>query len=153
MHTAVPATFGACPSPTGGEATLIKQDGGEAAVADVGVPRDGKVALCVRGTVETAQGRLDILQQAGRREGTVIVPTDDSGTVLAFDPAVPGKNYKLSIHSVGQTDLYGVYDRLPTARQIAAILDGKDPQTAHATSTAAYAANGDITMVRAGEDR
>ena len=49
---------------------------------------------------------------------------------------------------VGQTDLYGVYDRVPSPRQIAAILDGKDPQTAQAEATAAYAANGAVTMVR-----
>ena len=81
----------------------------------------------LRGAVETADGRYDILQQTGRRDGAIIVPVDDSGTLLAFDPATPGKGYQLSIHMVGQTDLYGTYDKVPSPRQIAAILDGKDP--------------------------
>jgi hypothetical protein len=49
---------------------------------------------------------------------------------------------------VGQTDLYGQYDGVPSPRQIAAILDGKDPQTAQAGAIATYAANGDVTMSR-----
>ncbi len=50
---------------------------------------------------------------------------------------------------VGQTDLYGVYDRVPSARQVAAILDGEDPHTAKASATAAYTATGDVTLVQA----
>ena len=77
------------------------------------------------------------------------MPIDDAGTVVAFDPAVDGKGYQLSKHSVGETKLYGVYDRVPSSRQIAKILDGKDPQTAQARTTAAYAANGEV-IVREG---
>ena len=101
------------------------------------IPRDGKDALCVRGTVTTAEGRYDMLQQAGRSDGAIIVPVDDSGTVLAFDPAAQAQGYKLSIHMVGQTDLYGTYDKVPSPRQVAAILDGKDPQTAQAQAIVA----------------
>ena len=74
------------------------------------------------------------------------MPVDDSGTVMTFDPATTGSGYQLSIHSVGQTDLYGIYDRVPSARQIAQILDGKDPQTAQAGATAAYTASGQMTV-------
>ena len=79
-------------------------------------------------------------------DGAIIVPVDDSGTVLAFDPAAQAQGYKLSIHMVGQTDLYGTYDKVPSPRQVAAILDGKDPQTAQAQAIVAYAANGEATM-------
>ncbi|MBV2147141.1 hypothetical protein KRZ98_02405 [Sphingobium sp. AS12] len=148
LHTTGPARFDSCPAADTHEARLTKDDAATAAPQDVRIPREGKDALCVRGTVTTADGRYDMLQQAGRSDGAIIVPVDDSGTVLAFDPAAQGKGYKLSIHMVGQTDLYGVYDRVPSPRQIAAILDGKDPQTAKAEATAAYAANGVVTMVR-----
>lgn len=150
LHGAVPAKFAACPAPAENDAALVKGKG-DGAVSDIRMPRDGKDALCIRGTVETAEGQFDMLQQSGQHNGAIIVPTDDSGTVLAFAPAEPGKDYTLSIHSVGQTNVYGIYDRLPSAKQIAAILDGKDPQTAQATSTAAYAANGKMTMVRPGD--
>ncbi len=146
LQSAVPANFAACPAAGAEDATLVAGKG-NGTLSELKMPRDGKDALCIRGTVETAAGRLDILQQSGKQDGAIIVPTDDSGTVLAFAPAEPGKDYTLSIHSVGQTDLYGVYDRIPNARQTAAIVDGKDPQTARASSTAAYAANGEITMV------
>ncbi|MCI4589990.1 hypothetical protein MOK15_07775 [Sphingobium sp. BYY-5] len=142
-----PASFSACPAAETGDARLAKADPAEQAVPqDVRIPRDGKDALCVRGTVTTADGRYDMLQQAGRSDGPIIVPVDDSGTLLAFDPEADAQGYKLSIHMVGQTDLYGVYDKVPSPRQVAAILDGKDPQTAQAEMTAAYAANGDVTM-------
>ena len=147
LHMTAPAHFAACPASDAGEARLTPaQDGTPALPHNVRIPRDGKDRLCLRGAVETADGRYDILQQTGRRDGAIIVPVDDSGTLLAFDPATPGKGYQLSIHMVGQTDLYGTYDKVPSPRQIAAILDGKDPQTAQAQAIVAYAATGEATM-------
>ena len=149
LHRTGPARFDACPAADIRDAQLTKDAATPATIPqEVRIPRDGKDILCVRGSVTTADGSYDMLQQAGRSDGAIIVPVDDSGTVLAFDPAAAGKGYKLSIHMVGQTDLYGVYDRVHSPRQIAAILDGKDPQTAQAEATAAYAANGAVTMVR-----
>ncbi|WP_420146376.1 hypothetical protein [Sphingobium sp.] len=149
LHAARPASFAACPAAPTGDATLTPAQPSEKLVPqDVRIPRDGRDALCVRGTVKTAEGSYDMLQQAGRTDGAIIVPVDDSGTVLAFDPATDAQGYKLSIHMVGQTDLYGRYDRVPNPHQIAAIIDGKDPQTAQAAAIATYAANGDITLSR-----
>ncbi|MEC3949834.1 hypothetical protein [Sphingobium sp. HWE2-09] len=149
LHVTAPASFAACPAAPTADARLTPAKPTEQAVPqDVRIPRDGKDALCIRGTVATADGSYDMLQQTGRSDGAIIVPVDDSGTVLAFDPATDAKGYKLSIHMVGQTDLYGVYDRVPNPHQVAAILDGKDPQTAQAQATAAYAANGDVTISR-----
>ncbi|NWK98164.1 hypothetical protein DM806_21360 [Sphingobium lactosutens] len=147
LHATAPATFSACPAADAGDAQLAKANPAERAIPqDVRIPREGKDALCVRGTVTTAEGRYDMLQQAGRSDGAIIVPVDDSGTVLAFDPAKDAPGYQLSIHMVGQTDLYGTYDKVPSPRQIAAILDGKDSQTAQAQAVATYAANGQVTM-------
>ncbi|MFZ2995155.1 hypothetical protein [Sphingobium sp.] len=149
LHTTAPASFGHCPTAQQGDARLNSVDPSRTATSlDTPMPREGKDALCVRGTVTTADGTYDMLQQSGHSDGTMIVPIDDSGTILAFDPASVGTGYQLSIHMVGQTDLYGVYDRLPSAHQIAAIVDGKDPQTAQAEATVAYGANGRATMVR-----
>ena len=152
LHPTVPASFVACPAAPSADARLTPAKASERAdqpaLQDVRIPRDGKDTLCVRGTVTTAQGSYDMLQQAGRSDGAIIVPVDDSGTVLAFDPATDVQGYKLSIHMVGQTDLYGLYDRVPSPRQIAAILDGKDPQTAQAGAIATYAANGEVTISR-----
>jgi hypothetical protein len=148
LHATAPASFAACPASDTADARLTPAAAGEtAAPQDVRIPRDGKDALCVRGTVSTADGTFDMLQQAGRSDGAIIVPVDDSGTVLAFDPDA-AKGYKLSIHMVGQTDLYGVYDKVPTPAQVAAIIDGKDPQTAQASAVAAYAADGAVTVSR-----
>ncbi|WP_311267527.1 hypothetical protein [Sphingobium sp. WCS2017Hpa-17] len=149
LHATAPASFAACPAAPTADARLTPAKPAEQAVPqDVLIPRDGKDALCIRGTVTTAEGSYDMLQQVGRSDGAIIVPVDDSGTVLAFDPATDAPGYKLSIHMVGQTDLYGLYDRVPNPHQIAAILDGKDPQTAQAAAVATYAANGDVTLSR-----
>lgn len=112
------------------------------------IPRDGKDRLCIRDTVATSDGKIDMLQQAGRPDGPVIVPIDDSGSLLAFDPAADGKGYRLSLHMIGQTEFYGSYDRVPTPAQVAAIIDGDDPQTAQADAVAAYDASGAVTMTR-----
>ena len=150
LHATAPARFVACPAAATPDARLTADDAASNALPqDVRIPRDGKDALCVRGAVTTAEGSYDMLQQVGQPDGAIIVPVDDSGTVLAFDPASSGAGYRLSIHMVGQTDLYGTYDRVPSPAQIAAIVDGKDPQTAQAERTAAYAANGEVTMRRA----
>ncbi|BAI96263.1 hypothetical protein Sj15T_05830 [Sphingobium sp. TA15] len=144
IHATKPARLTACPAADAGEARLTQRSA--AAPVDVALPREGQEALCIRGKVDTADGSRDILQQAGIADGAIIVPVDDAGTVMAFDPAEAGRGYRLSIHSVGQTDLYGVYDKVPSARQMAQILDGKDPQTAQAGATAAYTANGQMTV-------
>ncbi|QGP81327.1 hypothetical protein [Sphingobium sp. CAP-1] len=149
LHATAPARFAACPVADANDARLTPaSDSAQAVPQEVRIPRDGKDALCVRGTVTTADGRYDMLQQVGRNDGAIIVPVDDSGTVLAFDPAADGAGYKLSIHMVGQTDLYGTYDKVPSPQQVAAILDGKDTQTAEAQAVATYAANGDVTVSR-----
>lgn len=149
LRAVVPARFSACPAIDADDARLNPADDSEDATPrPVHIPRDGVDALCIRDTVTTTNGRYDMLQQAGRSDGPIIVPVDDSGTLLAFDPATDAKGYKLSVHMVGQTELYGTYDRVPSPRQIAAILDGKDPHTAQASAVAAYAADGAVTVSR-----
>jgi hypothetical protein len=147
IQPTTPASFAACPTKEDHDARLTPEMA--AAPAEVELPREGRGSLCVRGRVQTADGSYDMLQQSGVDGGAVIVPVDDAGTLLAFDPAAGRRGYQLSIHSVGQTELFGIYDKVPSPRQIAEILDGKDPQTAQARTTADYAANGEVTM-RAG---
>lgn len=149
VHSAAPAKFASCPVLDGADAQLTELAAASPAPA-ISAPRQGGKPLCLRGRIDTANGSYDMLQQVGVKNAAIVVPVDDAGTVLAFDPAEAGKGYRLSIHSVGRIDLYGVYDRVPSPRQIAEILDGKDPQTAQAGTTAAFAANGEVT-VRTGE--
>lgn len=144
LHAAAPAEFAPCPVTDGADARLTSA-APVTETATLSVPHDGAGRLCVRGAVETAEGHYDMLQQAGVQGGAILVPVDDAGTLLAVDPAGKG-GYRLSIHSVGQTDLYGLYDKIPSARQIAAILEGKDPQTAQAGAIADHAANGTVTL-------
>jgi len=151
LHAAAPARIAPCPAIESGDARLTDA-APVAPIASEIAPDDGRTPFCLRETVLAADGAHDVLQQASagaaRADGAIIVPVDDSGTVLAFDPAHGGPGYQLSIHAIGQTDLYGVYDKVPSPRQIAAILDGKDPQTARAEATADYAANGEVTLRR-----
>lgn len=141
LHAAAPAKIGACP------ATAANMKGGA-------LPRDGQGDLCLRATIATAQGPMALIQQAGVEGGATIVPMDDTGTTLAFEPAADGKGYQLAIHSLGQTDIYGDYDAVPDVKRIAAIIDGSDPAIARARSTTAYAASGGASVdVAAMRDR
>ncbi|MEJ7935660.1 hypothetical protein WG907_15525 [Sphingobium sp. AN558] len=144
VHPVAPARLSNCAATADVDARLIAPT--STAPTENGLPRDGRDALCIRGKIDTAQGRYDMLQQVNVAGGAMIVPMDDAGAVLAFNPSSTMPGYQLSIHSVGQTDLYGVYDKVPSPRQIAAIIDGKDPQTARAARVADYAANGDMTV-------
>jgi hypothetical protein len=142
-----PAHFAACPSQDDVAAKLTAE---APAASRSGSLNEGSASYCIRGQVQTAEGSCDILLQQAVSNGSVIVPVDDAGTIMAFDSAAPGKGYQLSIHSIGQTQLFGVYDRVPSSRQIAEILDGKDPQTAQARTTTHYAASGEVIMRSAG---
>lgn len=146
LHAVAPAKIAACPAADSSDARLTSTTPSGTEKGEIALPRDGQGSLCLRGAIETADGRYDMLQQTGVEGGAIIVPMDDMGSLLAFDPARDGPGYQLSMHSLGQTGLYGVYDRVPSPRQIAAIIDGKDPQTAQAEATTAYAANGEVTV-------
>ncbi len=139
LHSVAPVQLTACGPRDATDSLPI-------APVEAGLSRDGRDPMCVSGRIDTAEGSYEMLQQANLSHGTMIVPMDDAGTVLAFDPTKDRTGYQLSIHSVGQTDLYGVYPQVPTAQQIAAIIEGKDPQTARAGKIADYAANGEMTI-------
>lgn len=136
-----PANFSPCPKLATGGAPFGQPDTAEAQT----VPVDGQEPLCIVDKVIAADGSYDMLRQSARPNGAVIVPIDDAGTLLTFRPTESGQGYQFSIHSIGQTELFGVYEKVPSAAQIAQILDGKDPQTAQAQATADYAANGEVT--------
>lgn len=143
---AAPLVPASCLVQARGIARPVDDGSADLAARQPGFPSDGRDALCVRGHVKTASGALEILQGVGDARGSVLVPVDDGGTVMAFDPVGTSGAYRLSIHSVGRTEVYDAYDRLPSEAQIAAILDGKDPATARARSTTAYAASGERTV-------
>lgn len=160
LYAATPPSVGACPTDNHADARPIGPKGArhtDNTARDPGFPRDGRDALCVRGKIQTAEGSYDILQAVNGASGSILVPMDDTGTVMAFDPVTTGRQangqtgYRLSIHSVGKTDVYAAYDRLPSSRQIAAILDGSDPAMAQAHSTTAYAANGTRSVTVGGQ--
>lgn len=148
VQTIAPPRFAACPNQDGTDAKLIGQT--LATPVEAASPSESRASFCVRGRVQTAESSYDVLQQRDVQNGAVIVPVDDAGTVMTFDPAISGKGYQLSIHSIGQTQLFGIYDRVPNSRQMAQILDGKDPQTAEARTTAHYAATGEVILRQAG---
>lgn len=135
VHATTPANFQACPGTDESEASLGHQ-------AAVPVTNDeGRTKLCISGQVQTADGLFDLLRRPGAPNGGVIVPVDDAGTLFSFAPVAAGSGYQLSIYSVGGTEIRGTYDKLPNARQIAGILEGKDSQTAQAKSMPSYAAS------------
>lgn len=151
--TAVARPVAACPTSDGPSAQLMKtavNDAGMASATSDGraFPRDGQDGLCVRGSVSVGDDHYDILQAAGRGDGAgpVIIPMDDAGKVMRFDPLPGSAAYRLTVHEVGRTDVYNVYDRLPTTRQIAAIIDGSDDKGATRLFSAAHAPNGSVTV-------
>jgi len=146
LHAVIPAKIATCPAADNRDARLSGAAPPGTEKGEIALPRDGRGSLCLRGTVETSDGRYEMLQQTGMEGSAIIVPIDDTGSLLAFEPAQGRSGYQLSMHSLGQIELYGVYDRIPSPRQIAAIIDGKDPQTTQAEATTAYAANGEVTV-------
>lgn len=105
------------------------------ASADPSFPRDGADALCRRGVVTVGDASFEMLQPVGRdMAAALLVPTDDAGGLLRFDRTRNG--YRLTRYGAGANTSSVHYDRLPDAKQIAAIIGGKDAQPARSTTTA-----------------
>jgi hypothetical protein len=134
VHATTPAHFEACSNANDGEPS----PGRTAAPV---TNDEGRTKLCISGQVQTADGLFDLLRRPDAPEGGVIVPVDDAGTLYSFAPVAAGGGYQLSIYSVGGTEIRGTYEKLPNARQIAGILEGKDSQTAQAKPMTNYAAS------------
>jgi hypothetical protein len=152
LYDAAARKVDACPAQDGPSAQLIKTAIQGPVVPEGATerafPRDGQDSLCVRGSVSVGDERYDMLQAAGRGDaaGPIIIPMDDAGKVMRFDPVPGSAAYRLTIHQVGRTDVYNVYDRVPTTQQIAAIIDGSDNKGSTRVLSAAHAPNGSMTV-------
>lgn len=126
----------ACPIGDQGEARKIVSS--STAANPNASPRNSLDALCIRGTVTAAEDRYDMLQSAKSEGGaatTVLIPLNDSGKVMRFDRANDISGYRMTIHDAGRTSVYQTYDRIPSARQIASIInEGANLQTASVQS-------------------
>lgn len=100
-------------------------------------PRDGADALCRRGVVTVGDASFDMLAPTGREAAAaLLVPTDDAGGLLRFDRIADGSGYRLTRYGSEAGGAPVQYKALPDARQIAAIIGGKDASTARSTATA-----------------
>ncbi|CAN5163391.1 hypothetical protein BH10PSE12_BH10PSE12_24720 [soil metagenome] len=151
-HAAVAANVAACPANDRQEAIVLKAavaDKAPAATALGSFPRDGLDALCVRNTVQIGDSSYDVLQAADGRDSAaaIIIPLDDAGKIMRFDRLASGAGYQMTVNQVGRTDVYNAYDRIPTVKQIAGIIDG-DAKGAMMLSSTAHGADGRRTTVR-----
>ncbi|WP_070151290.1 hypothetical protein [Sphingobium phenoxybenzoativorans] len=137
-----------CPMADGpGAHVVADRSSGAAGMTDLPFPRDGEDNVCVRGTVQVGDASYDMLQAVGSGDASpVLIPLDDAGKIMRFDRLPAGGGYRLSVHQVGRTDVYSAYDRLPTTKQIAAIIDGSDRKGATMLLSAAHAADGRVTV-------
>jgi hypothetical protein len=154
VRTLTAAPVADCPAREAGEAQIIKA--GEAPRQDAmttasAFPRDGQDRLCVREQVKVGADSYDVLQAQGAGAGaqTILIPLDDAGKVMRFERLSGGAGYQLMIHQVGRTDIYNAYDRLPNARQIAAIIDGKDQKGATRIASASHGPHGNGPVIAA----
>ncbi|HEX7782119.1 MAG TPA: hypothetical protein VF509_04875 [Sphingobium sp.] len=139
---------GPCPVTDGPGARIVKdRTAAQDQIGDLAFPHDGRDILCVRGTVQVGDASYDMLQATGDGlHSPVLVPLNDAGKVMRFDHMPAGDGYRLTVHQVGRTDVYGAYDRIPTRQQIAAIIDGSDKMGATLLQSTAHAADGRATI-------
>lgn len=139
VEKATAVAMGDCPAPMEGKAQILE---GKAApeTADA-TSRAPASRLCIRGNVTLADGKVQMLQSVANAD-TVFVPLDDAGRMLMIEKRSGAAGYQVSMHEVGRTDMYNVYDRVPSAEQIAAILDGSDVAGATPRLSTAYNADG-----------
>jgi hypothetical protein len=157
--TATADRIGACPVADGpgaavmdvptsaSDATAVAEGKAEPA-SSFSFPRDGRDGMCVRGTARVGADTYDILQTASGADGAapVLIPLDDAGRVMRFDRITGSSGYRLTVHQVGRTDVYNVYDRIPTSSQIAAIIDGSDAKGTTLLLSTAMDADGRMTV-------
>lgn len=89
--------------------------------------RDTRAQWCRRDVIAVGEARFDMLQsaQAGA-QGAIFMPIDDAAGVLRFDPLAGTGGYRLTRYGIGGGVVAGDFPALPSAGQIAALIDGKD---------------------------
>ncbi|WP_336961119.1 hypothetical protein [Sphingobium aquiterrae] len=143
---AVASAMAACPAAAQASARII--DAEPATEADDAPARTPMSRLCIRGSIALADGKVQMLQPVADPD-MLFVPLDDAGRMLTVEKRAGAAGYQLSMHEIGRTDAYNVYDRVPTAEQIAAILDGSDVAGATPRASTAYRADGGRTITAA----
>lgn len=145
------SAIGACPVADGpGASTVPEMQAGRTDSADAAFPRDGQDTMCIRGTVTVGNERYDMLQAsaAGSGASAVVIPLNDAGRVMRLDGIAATGGYRLTVHEVGGVSIESSFDRLPSTRQIAAVIDG-DALTDAGSATKAPVARAITGAVRA----
>jgi hypothetical protein len=149
-HAAQARNVAACPVSDRQDAVVLNAPSDVEIVrtGDQGFPHDGRDGLCLRSTVQMGKDSYDVLQAANGPEQTasIIIPMDDAGKVMRFDRLSSGAGYRLTVNQVGRTDIYSSYDRIPTTRQIAGIIDGSDGKGARMLLSMAHGPDGRSTV-------
>ncbi|HEX4736251.1 MAG TPA: hypothetical protein VH331_01690 [Allosphingosinicella sp.] len=104
-----------------------KDDQGDPAILPSRVPDE----LC-RASLEVKGERYTLLRGADGEPISIdgrsvrLALLSDAGRLLEVDHAPKLGGYILLYHDLGETDVLGTYDSIPSDRQLAAILDGSD---------------------------
>jgi hypothetical protein len=93
-------------------------------------------ALCVRGTIDVAGSRFEMLQAAGAsKTAAVLIPLNDAGKAMRFDRVEGEDGYRMSVQQIGRTDIYQTFDHLPSASTIARLIDNDGAQRLTSVAT------------------
>lgn len=110
-------------------------------------PANGAQALCVRGQVHVGDGMVDMLQPADAAAAALaLIVLDDAGGTIAIEPAILGNGFVMKHYAIGHIETLGSYDRIPTATQIGAILEGRDAKGAMVRSNTLFTPGGKSTI-------
>ncbi|HSI18740.1 MAG TPA: hypothetical protein VK980_13285, partial [Sphingomonas sp.] len=133
-----------------GGAIMIKDENSgttNALARPLAFPANGAQALCVRAQVHVGDRVIDMLQPADTAGGALaLIVLDDAGGTMAIEPAILGEGFVVKRYAIGHIETLGSYDRMPTAAQIGAILDGRDRKGAMVRSNTLFTPGGKSTI-------
>ena len=107
-------------------------------------PKNGRDAVCVRGSSRIGSHDVQIFQPTGIATPPIVLGVlGDSGSMFVIQKTAVGGGYILKTTAIGEALLYGEYDSIPTGEQIEALFGGKTKEGASPRGSVTLTAKGD----------
>ena len=110
-------------------------------------PDNGHQHVCIRGTIAVGGVPIDLLQPTGVSQPPIVLAVlDDAGHVLSFEKSLLSEHVIAKNYGIGEVDVLGIYDHMPSLKQIADLANGRDPAAAAAHASVTFGADGNTTI-------
>ena len=106
-------------------ATLDATEKDKANGLDPNFPDNGLQPVCLRGTFDLNGASVPLFQLAGTTDpGMVIGIMSNAGSTIQIEKAFVGGGYVIKTAKLGEVDIFGAFDAIPSTSQLGALYSG-----------------------------